>query len=83
MRRLFKCDHYPILEDIVYTHNFEIYCGTDQVRLLFKMRQVNSVYFPIAAVAYTVRTYIHYIVAAIIRCGYIFYRVVVCILLMP
>ena len=30
MRRLFKSDHYSMLED-VYTHNFKIDRGTDQL----------------------------------------------------
>ena len=29
--------YYLILEDVVYTHNFEISCSTDEVRLLFKV----------------------------------------------
>ena len=31
MWELFKYDHYSILENSVYIHNFEIHCGTNQV----------------------------------------------------
>ena len=42
MWQLFKCDHYSIDEDVVYSHNFEIDCGTDQVQLLFKVRRLTK-----------------------------------------
>ena len=32
MQRLLKTDHYSMLKDNVYTHNFEINCGTNQVQ---------------------------------------------------
>ena len=40
--RLFKFDHYSILRDEVYIHNFEIHCGTNQVRLLLKVRHLTK-----------------------------------------
>ena len=42
MQRLFKTDHYSMLKDDVCTHDFEIDCGTNQVRRLFEVRRLTK-----------------------------------------
>ena len=42
MWQLFKTDHYLMLKDDVYTHNFEINCGTDQVQQLFEVQRLHN-----------------------------------------
>ena len=42
MRQLFKTDHYSMFKDNVCTYNFEIDCGTNQVRWLFEVQRLTK-----------------------------------------
>ena len=42
LRSSFKTDHYSMLRNDFYTHNFEINCGTDQVWRLFEVQPLTK-----------------------------------------